>query len=396
MSARKPFLAWLGITACALVLVAGACTADGDADSAQNESTGPPPSSTEIPTLGTKGFPSTAARGGMSGLHVVGNALQNGAGQPVRLLGVNRSGTESACAEGWGLFDGPSDANSVAAIKSWHVNTVRVPFNESCWLGINGVEPEWSGANYRKAVSDYVQLLTDNDLAVSVDLHWAAPGDELAAKQAPMPNRDHSIEFWTQVAAAFKDNSSVVFEPYNEPIPDGDQDTTEAWRCWRDGGTCAQIEYQVAGMQELVNAIRSTGAKNVVFLGGVQWAGTLTRWLEFKPKDPTGNVGAAWHVYNMGCSSPEECWNDSLLSLFDSGARVATKVPVFASEIGEDDCTSRFINPFMDWLDQKRISYLAWTWDTWDDCYALIKDYAGTPKNSYGGGLRSHLIKVNP
>ena len=84
MSARKPFLARLGITVGALVLVAGACsTVDGDADSAQNESTGTPPTGTGIPTLGTKGFPSTAARGGMSGLHVVGNMLQNGAGKPV-------------------------------------------------------------------------------------------------------------------------------------------------------------------------------------------------------------------------------------------------------------------------------------------------------------------------
>jgi endoglucanase len=315
----------------------------------------------------------------------------------VSLRGVNRSGTESACAEGWGLFDGPSDANSIAAIKSWHANTVRVPLNESCWLGINGVQAEWAGATYRTAITDYVKLLTDNGLAVSVDLHWAAPGGKKAAEQAPMPNRDHSITFWTEVATAFKDNSSVVFEPYNEPIPDGDQDTTEAWRCWRDGGTCAQIDYQVAGMQELVDTIRNTGAKNVVFLGGVQWAGTLSRWLEFKPQDPTGNLGAAWHVYNMGCSSPEQCWNDSMLPQLDIGARLATEVPVFASEIGEDDCTARFINPLMDWLDQKRISYLAWTWDTWGkDCYSLIKDYDGTAANSYGEGLRSHLIRVNP
>jgi endoglucanase len=132
MSARKPFLAWLGITVCALVLVAGACTtADGDADSAQSESAGTGPSSTGPRTTGPQGVPSTGALGGMRGLHVVGNVLQNGAGKPVRLLGVNRSGTESACAEGWGLFDGPSDANSVVAIKSWHVNTVRVPLNES-------------------------------------------------------------------------------------------------------------------------------------------------------------------------------------------------------------------------------------------------------------------------
>jgi endoglucanase len=390
-----------GIIVSALALAVGACS-DGNVDAAQSVSPIPATGTVTLDRNTPRGA-ATPVTGGMSGLHVVGNVLQNGANQPVRLLGVNRAGTESACAEDWGLFDGPSDADSVQAIKSWHVNTVRVPFNESCWLGINGVRMEWAGDAYRKAVTDYVNLLTDNGLAVSVDLHWAAPGDELAGKQAPMPNRDHSIEFWTQVATAFKDNSSVVFEPYNEPFPDNEEDTTEAWRCWRDGGTCAHIDYQVAGMQELLNAIRDTGAKNVVFLGGVQWAGTLTRWREFKPEDRTGNLGAAWHIYNMGCSNPQDCWNDSIPPLLEGlgGARLATEVPVFASEVGEDDCTADFINPLMDWLDQKSISYLAWTWDVWDDnpesaCYALVKDYAGTPKNAYGEGLRSHLMRVNP
>src|SRR2546422_3166294 len=52
-----------------------------------------------------------------------------------RLRGVNRSGTEYACAQGWGMFDGPSDSASVQAIASWKANVVRVPLNETCWLG---------------------------------------------------------------------------------------------------------------------------------------------------------------------------------------------------------------------------------------------------------------------
>src|SRR5919198_422419 len=59
----------------------------------------------------------------LAGLHVVGNQLVNDANQPVRLLGVNRSGPEYACVgttgtNGWGFFDGPSDAASVQAIAS--------------------------------------------------------------------------------------------------------------------------------------------------------------------------------------------------------------------------------------------------------------------------------------
>ena len=89
-------------------------------------------------------------------LHVQGNQLVDSAGQVVRLRGVNRSGTEYACAQGWGFFDGPSDSASVAAIAAWKVNVVRVPLNETCWLAINGVAPAYSGANYRQAISDFV------------------------------------------------------------------------------------------------------------------------------------------------------------------------------------------------------------------------------------------------
>src|SRR6266487_707754 len=76
-------------------------------------------------------------------VHVQGNRLVDLAGRPVRLRGVNRSGAEYACAQGWGIFDGPSDSASVSAIASWRTNVVRLPLNETCWLGLNGVAPAY-------------------------------------------------------------------------------------------------------------------------------------------------------------------------------------------------------------------------------------------------------------
>ncbi|HEY5332671.1 MAG TPA: hypothetical protein VIJ21_03925, partial [Solirubrobacterales bacterium] len=58
---------------------------------------------------------------------VKGNQLVDQAGQPVRLLGVNRSGTEYSCQQGNGIFQGPSDAASIEAIASWDADAVRVP-----------------------------------------------------------------------------------------------------------------------------------------------------------------------------------------------------------------------------------------------------------------------------
>src|SRR4029453_16084704 len=54
-----------------------------------------------------------------TGLHVVGRQLLDGANRAVILHGINRSGTEYACIQGWGFFDGPSDRASVDAFAAW-------------------------------------------------------------------------------------------------------------------------------------------------------------------------------------------------------------------------------------------------------------------------------------
>jgi hypothetical protein len=52
-------------------------------------------------------------------VRVAGHELVNGAGQPIRLLGVARSGGEYPCIQGWGLIDGPTGWPAVAAMASW-------------------------------------------------------------------------------------------------------------------------------------------------------------------------------------------------------------------------------------------------------------------------------------
>ncbi len=93
----------------------------------------------------------------------------------IRLLGVNRSGAEYACIQGYGFFDGPTDRHSIRVMKSWHINAVRVPLNEDCWLAINGVKPEFGGTSYQQAIENFVGRLNRAGLYVILDLHVAAP-----------------------------------------------------------------------------------------------------------------------------------------------------------------------------------------------------------------------------
>jgi hypothetical protein len=326
-----------------------------------------------------------ASRRAITGLHVHGNQLVNGASQPIRLLGVDRSGTEYACIQGWGIFDGPADAASVQAIAAWHTDAVRVPLNEDCWLGINGAPPAYSGANYRRAITNYVNLLNQYGLVAILDLHWNAPGMQQSTGQQPMPDEDHAVTFWQSVATHFKGNSSVIFDLYNEPYPDDNQDTTAAWQCWLDGGTCAGVPFRAAGMQQLVTTVRDTGATNVIMLGGVAYANALSQWLTYKPVDPDNNLAASWHVYNFNPCNTTVCWDAT-------AAPVAQQVPLITGEIGENDWSGQFITTLMNWLDQYQAGYLAWSWDTWNAWDALITSYSGTPDAAtYGLTYYDHL-----
>jgi hypothetical protein len=332
-------------------------------------------------------------------LRVSGNKLVDATGKTRRLLGVNRSGGEFMCVQGRGIWDGPVDDASVRAIADWKANTVRIPLNEECWLGLSNIQPQYAGANYVRAVKDLVAKVKAHGMTPMLELHWtygqytgnsAGCSDVHASCQKPMPDMQYTPSFWRSVASTFKDDPTVVFDLFNEPYPDrATATTTQAWQCWRDGGTCPGIGYEVAGMQDLVDAVRATGAKNVLLAGGIAYSNDLSQWLTYKPADPAGNLAAAWHVYNFNTCSTESCWNSTL-------APVAAQVPLVAGEIGENTCSHGFIDQVMKWFDDRGLSYLGWTWNTWNCSTgpSLISSYDGTP-TAFGTGLRDHLRALN-
>ena len=190
------------------------------------------------------------------------------------------------------------------------------------------------------------------------------------------------------MAKTFSSNSAVIFDLFNEPYPDNNQDTAAAWSCMANGGTCSGVWYNAASMQNLVDAVRSTNATNIVLVAGVEYANCLTQWLPNMPKDPLNQLGASWHSYSFNICDNQACWDSQIKP-------VALQVPVIATEFGENDCSTGYVNPLMDWMDTMGMSYLGWTWNVWDCSSgpALISDYNGTPTN-YGQGLYQHLQSI--
>jgi endoglucanase len=352
---------------------------------------------------------SARAAAPVQGLHVSGHQIVNAGGKTVRLTGFNNSGAEYACEEGWGIFDTPQTTMTraiVAAMATWAgANAVRVPVNEQCWLGGPGIKPAYAGASYQRAIERYVSLLNAYGFAVILDLAGTAPGTEMPAHQEAMPD-SHSVAFWRSAATAFGRNTSVVFDLFNEPWPGNDADTAAAWSCWRNGG-CTQVSqnggeaYRASGMQQLVSAVRGTGARNVVIAEGIQYAETVDQWLKYRPSDPTGNLIASVHVYSFNSCSSVRCYNGAMKAL-------AAHVPLLIGELGpnltqpytqalDDHCPAAGIGrtPFdstlLSWAARNKVSWLAWSWNPWGDCWSLVRDFAGAPTSPYGVIIKSAL-----
>jgi hypothetical protein len=385
--------------------------------------------------------PSGAASVPLS-IRIVGNHFVDGAGHTIRLLGVNHTSAEYACVDGFGYDDGHFDNADAAAIASWGADAVRIPLNEDCWLGLNGqpnssegADPPLTQAGYRQEIENYVADLNAHGIYAILDLHWTAPGSQVALEQQPMPDQDHSPAFWSSVAATFKDDPAVVFDLFNEPYDptdprsgtDTDPGDKVSWNCWQTGTesgpaggancvTTAYDEnnaetatYQVAGMQTLLDAVRAAGATQPVLAGGLNYANDLggndggRAWMGHAPDDPLNQEAASFHNYTgQGCDTVT-CWKNTI-------APVAAHVPVVTGEFDEDNfdeprCSnhksSTFDADYMNWADSAGVSYLAWGWivepkaerDV-DGCsaYVLIDNYTSyTPARPNGVALHDHL-----
>jgi endoglucanase len=410
----------------------GSSGASGASSSGGSSSGGSSSGGSSGTSSGDGGSSSGGDGGGGTGLHVVmgtGGAnghIVDGAGNAVRLRGVDRAGTEWSCL--YGTFSsGANDQAAIDVIKGWKVNAVRVPLNEDCWLGINGVPAAFSGKTYQDALRAYVDLLEKNGLYVILDLHWAAPGAVQANGQLGMADADHAPTFWSQLAAAYaKDNASVIFDLFNEPF-------ITDWDCWLKGGSCSKdykgAAYTATGMAALLKAVRTAGADNVVILGGLGYSSDFSQWVAKVNSIPTlaapldglttKNLAISWHTYSdqsVQTLCPTQYNNYSPTAVCASGADTAKNYgitaaltsgyPVVVGEIGigvdsntlggysaaQAQQLATWLEGMLTWLDQQEVGYFAWNWNTVARP-VLLTAFDGTPSPYFGVTYKAHLAK---
>jgi len=252
------------------------------------------------------------------------------------------------------------------------------------------------GANYRGFIKGYVAELARAGIGSVLDLHWSAPGESLALGQAEMADADHSGKFWKSVAGVFANRPGVSFDVFNEPhgisnacwvegcqIPDGNGD---AWLAM--------------GMQDLIDAVRSTGARNPIWVSGNDWGNDLGAMTQLE--DPAHSLVGSLHAYSGDASRawlPMEAEGLDKVNVAAYELRMASYAatnhyPLVLGEVGEFDCQSGFASALYAYADLHNVGYLGWNWGASSaQCASgpsLTKDAKGTPTD-YGLGLKRAL-----
>jgi endoglucanase len=319
--------------------------------------------------------------------------------------GINWSSFEYACTQGWGysaldLLGTNAAQHEADAISAWHVNTVRLPLNEDCWLGTRGAPASTDSTvrtarGYRDEIRAFVTALNADGIVVILDLQSRKRVGSDDFGNLAMPDPD-SLTFWTQVAGAYAADRSVLFDAFNEPYSRYDASGhlvfALTWKCWRDGGCHPPAEddhstltgqtYQAVGMKDIVAAIRATGAKQPILLAGLNYANDLGQWLAYAPADD--QLVASFHSYDFTDCSSITCW-DSVL------APITAKVPLLASELGANHPLAGYVGNYLAWADAHDVGALAWAWgNDPSDAMALTTSETG-PATPYGKLIQTWL-----
>jgi hypothetical protein len=194
----------------------------------------------------------TAAPFTPSGMpHAQGAQLVDANGKPFLLRGAQIESPFNMI-KGWESGKRPTTTLTPAtfnAMASWRMNALRLPLSN------------WIYAKYpTEYMSQLDQVVRDANAAgvyVVLDLHDNPKGGSPYPSQDSILPKTEDAAFWKIIAAHFKTNPMVMYDLYNEPAEPN-------WDTWLRGGGKTSDGATIVGMQDVVDAIRSTGAQQVI------------------------------------------------------------------------------------------------------------------------------------
>ncbi|MEI6232214.1 MAG: cellulase family glycosylhydrolase [Planctomycetota bacterium] len=318
-------------------------------------------------------------------LHVVGNVIQNSANETIWLQGLAIPSLE------WSA-GGDNILKSIEiGIIDWKSNCIRLPIREHFWAGTGPYQKD-GGMQYRQTIDDAVNACASHGVYIVLDLHcFRAPKEIHAA-------------FWKDLATRYKNHPAVLFELFNEPHD-------LSWDVWQNGGTVVDKKkstpkpgdvlaenketlttFETIGIQKLIDAIRETGAKNIVIPGGLDWSYDLSGILDGHALNDRNGNGIVYssHVYP---------WKSDWQNKF---VKAAGKYPLFLGEVGAEVEKLSFAPPerqedpytwvpdMLGLIQKHKLNWTAWCFHP-KSSPRVLKDWDYTPTAYWGEFVKQAL-----
>jgi endoglucanase len=263
--------------------------------------------------------------------------------QPVLLRGVNRSGLEYSSPEGAGSLTkaGLSERDFDEMICEWHVNIIRLPFNQDWVLSREGYDAE----PYLAALDYAIRSAAQRGAYTLLDLQWldaSTPCGTLrdgTANFVPCLPDVNSIHLWRQLARRYREEPAVLFDIFNEPHhPLADDRTT---------GTPVTMDLWQRWAALLIEAIRGEHESALIFVPGVDWAFDLRG----HPLKGVKDVVYSTHVY----PGKGRDWDRAF-------GHLCCDVPVFAGEWGGGTEDVEWGRELLAYMGARNMGWTAWSW----------------------------------
>ncbi len=277
----------------------------------------------------------------------------------VGLLSPTQTGTAGTAGRHYGQRE-------LDAAKAWKANTLRFQVSQR---GFDPRDSLYSDA-YIRRVRDGVALARKNGFVVILSMQDQSYS---GGDATPMPE-PQTLRSWGELTKYFNHDLEILYELWNEPMV---KDSADEWKLWRNGGTWKG--QTVIGHQQLLECVRSSGARNVLIAEGTRVGKSFIGCPGLD--DPLRQLAYGIHPYLTHPIKNPASWDRT----FGDWAK---KYPVVCTEWGANS-GSPFAQPEWPALSSKLLEYLkahdigqiAWSFDI---IGTLIRDWDWTPTSFEG------------
>ena len=267
-------------------------------------------------------------------LHVEGTSLKDEKNLPVVLRGMSFGWHNF-----WPRFYHPDAVSWLH--RDWACSVLRAAMGIELWDGYLS-RPEWSVAKTKTVVDAAIR----ENIYVIIDWH------------SHNVNLEEAKSFFSKMASEYGTYPHVIYEIFNEP-------DYESWEEVK--------KYSV----EVINAIRAVDPDNIILVGNTHWDQDLHTVAD-DPLTGFSNIMYTMHFY---AGTHKQWLRDRCDYALSKG------IPIFVSECagmeatGDGPIDKEEWMRFVEWMEQRKISWLFWSVSDKDESCSVLQSTASTRGN---------------